>query len=220
MLKLEAQKRDTFGKKLSRERAVGRLPVIIYGRQKESLPLFVDTKAFHKIFSQAGESSIITLKIPEGEESVLINDVTYHPVTDEPIHADFYVVEKDKKIEVTVPIEFTGVPPAVKDFGGTLVKVLHELDIESLPQDLPREIVVDLNILTALDSQISIRDLELPKGVNVLNDPSGVVASIAVTEEEVEEEVAPDLSAIEVEKRGKEEKAGDEAPDPAKKDSA
>ena len=145
----------------------------------------------------------------------MIHDVAFHPVTGEPIHADFYVVEKDVVIEVAVPLEFAGVSPAVKELDGALIKVLHELKIEALPQNLPTKITVELATLTTLESQILVRDLILPPKIKVLNEPEEVVAAVTVVKEEPVEETAPvDLSAIEVEKRGKEEKADEESTSP------
>ena len=213
MLKLAATKREKFGKQLKSARAAGELPVVMYGRKLKPAPLFVKMLEFKKIFEQAGESSVITVTGAAGDENVIIHEVAFNPVTSEPIHADFFVVEKDVALEVAVPIEFTGVSPAVKELGGLLIKVLHELKIEALPQDLPPKIIVDLALLAVLESQILVRDLVLPKAVKVLNDLEEVIASIAAAAEETVEETEPaDLSAIEVEKRGKEEKVeGEEA---------
>jgi len=207
MLKLAATKREKFGKQLKTARRAGELPVVMYGRKAKPVSLFVKMLEFKKVFEQAGESSVITVAGAGGDENVLIHEVAFNPVTSEPIHADFYVVEKNVALEVAVALEFAGVSPAVKELGGLLVKVLHELKIEALPQDLPPKISVDLASLATLESQILVKDLILPKGVKVLNDLEEVVASITVVAEEpVEEAASVDLSAIEVEKRGKEEK--------------
>ncbi len=215
MLKLAAVKRDKFGKQLKSARTAGQLPTVMYGRKAETTPLFVKTLEFKKIFDAAGESSVIALAGLSGENNVLIHDVAFHPVTGEPIHADFYVVEKDVAIEVAVPLEFVDVSPAVKELGGALIKVLHELKIEALPQNLPTKITVKLATLTTLESQILVRDLILPPKVKVLNEPEEVVAAVTVVKEEPVEETAPvDLSAIEVEKRGKEEKTDEELAGP------
>ncbi len=205
MFKLMVEKREVFGKQLPSARRAGKLPVVMYGRKNKPVSLFVQIQAFKKIFAAAGESSMITLQTPEGDVTVLVHDVAFHPVTSEPIHADFYVVEKDVLLKIKVPVEFTGMSPAVKELGGVLVKVLHELEVEALPADLPRGIAVDLAPLTTLESQIIVVDLVLPRGVKVVNRPDEVVAAVTVAEEEPAAEAAPvDLSAIEVEKRGKE----------------
>jgi large subunit ribosomal protein L25 len=111
-------------------------------------------------------------------------------------------------VEVAVPLEFVGESPAVKA-GANLVKVLHELAIEADPVNLPHELTVDVSILTELGQQIHAGDLKLPAGVTLTVAPEEVVALIQEVEEEAPEEAVPaDLSAIEVEGKGKE--AGEE----------
>lgn len=216
MLKLAAEKREIFGKQLKAARAAGRLPAVIYGRKEKPRPLFVQVGDFKKVFAGAGESAIVNLETASGSNNVLIHDVARHPVTGDPIHVDFYVVEKDVVLETAVPIEFTGTAPAVKELGGTLIKVLHELRIEALPDDLPPALTVDLAPLSTLESQILVRDLILPSRIKVLHRSEEVIAAVTLAEEEpAEESTPPDLSAIEVEKRGKEEKDAAEAPPPA-----
>ncbi len=206
MLKLEAQKREIFGKKLKSSRNEGLLPVVVYGRKEEATPFFVESKEFEKVFKAAGESTVVDLVTPEGEKSVLVYAVDYHPVSGLPIHADFYAVEKDKKVEVDVELVFVGESPAVKGLNGILVKVMHALTIEAKPADLPHDIEVDISSLVDFDSQITVADLNLPQGVTSLVPAEEVVVLVSEpTEEEEEEEEAPDLSNIQVEKKGKKE---------------
>ena len=208
MLKMTAEPRAIFGKKLKKERLSGRLPIVAYGRKEKPVPLFVESKAFGKILAEAGETSVIDLEIKGGEShEVLIHDVALDPVTHAPIHADVYVVEKGKTVEVAIPLSFTGVPPAVKNLGGTLVKVLHEVTIEALPRDLPHELLVPVEKLEEIHSHILVSDIMLPKGVILVTPGEEIVASISGPRgEEVEETTATiDLSAIEVEKKGKKE---------------
>ncbi|MEA1929773.1 MAG: 50S ribosomal protein L25 [Patescibacteria group bacterium] len=208
MLKLAIERREVFGKKLKSAREAGKLPVIVYGTKTESTPYFVSAKEFGKVFAKAGESTVISL-VPAGEgasKEVLVQDVALGPVSDKPVHVDFYVIDKAKAIEVEVPLHFEGVAPAVKDHGGTLVRVLHNLSIEALPLEIPHNIVVDVTTLTDLDSQILVKDLKLPAGVKeLLNDPEEVVASISVAKEEEDEAPQADLADIEVGKKGKRE---------------
>lgn len=193
-------------------RGGGHLPAIFYGPKEKSTPISVKAIDFKKVWKDAGESSIITLKGPKGEEhEALIYDVDLHPVSDIPRHADFYVVEKGKKLKVEVSLEFTGTSPAVKDLGGTLVKVLHSVEIEALPKDLPREIIVDIAPLATLESQILAGQLPLPTGVVLITGPEEVVAAITVAKEEVEEPTKS-ISDIEVVgAKGKEEVEGEGA---------
>jgi large subunit ribosomal protein L25 len=210
MFKLSAKTRDISGKKVSGLRDGGEMPAVIYGGKDDTKNILVNTIEFKKVFKGAGESSIVTLDLDGKKTDTLVHEVQFNPVTDEPVHADFYIVSQDKEIEVDVPLVFEGVPPAVKGLGGSLIKVLHELPISALPKNLPHDIKVDVSVLVAMDSQILVSDLKLPAGVTATVEGDEVVASITEAGEEVVEEAAPvDLSAIEVEKKGKTE---EEAP--------
>ncbi len=190
----------------------GFIPAVFYGPKEPSTPIAVSQVEFTKVWKKAGESSIITLKVGGEEHDVLIHDLDFHPLTDAVRHVDFYVIEKGKKLTVDVPISFTGTAPAVKDLGGILVKVAHEIKIKAMPKDLPREISVDITALSELTSVIKAGDLKLPQGVEPAHNSEDIIASVAVAKEEVEEApTAIDMSAIEVEKKGKEEPAPGEA---------
>lgn len=221
MLSLDIKKRDM---KVGADtiRNSGSIPAVFYGPKETSTPIIVDSIAFKKAWKKAGSSSVIILKDEKGNEhESLIHDVDVHPLTDEPRHADFYVIEKGKKVRVAIPIVFEGVSPAVKDLGGILVKVRRDLDIEAAPRDLPHNVVVDISKLALLTDVITAKDISLPNGVEVKIGADEVIASIAVAKEEVEEApTAIDVSAIEVEAKGKEAKEGEApaaAPAPEKK---
>lgn len=209
MLTLHVEQRDTK-QKPETMRKEGKLPAVFYGRKEKSTPITVDQHDFEKVFREAGEFTIIVLEGVGEEKEALIHEVDVHPVSGVPQHADFYVIEKGKKLNVDVPIEFVGTPPAVEDLGGVLVKVIHELEIEALPKDLPHEIMVDVSGLSDFESQITIDDLTLPEGVTAILDDEEVVAMISEPkeEEEEEEETEIDMDAIAVE--GKEGKEGED----------
>ncbi|MEK7091630.1 MAG: 50S ribosomal protein L25 [Patescibacteria group bacterium] len=206
MLTLQAQRRETFGKDLVAGRAEGRLPAVIYGGKNPAEALWLDVKDFNKVLSSAGESTLVTVKIGDDKKDVLIHEVVKHPVSGKTIHVDLFAVDTKKPIRVSIPLVFEGVAPAIKDFGGALIKVLHELEVEALPKDLPHDFIVDISGLVALDSQIHVSDLKLPTGVTMIAEADEVIASITEAGEEVKEEETPiDISAIEVEKKGKSE---------------
>jgi len=192
-------------------RESGVIPAVFYGAGKETTPITVSQRDFEKVWKQAGESSPVTLKTESGEVSTLIHEVQVHPVTGMALHADFLVVDMNKEVEVKIPLEFVGESGAVKGGLGTLVKVLHELEVMALPADLPHSIEVDISPLVTLENQIHVSDIKTPKGVKIMTGADEVVALVQAQKEEVEE--APvDLSAIEVEKKGKKEEEGAEAP--------
>ncbi len=206
---LEAKTRNK-NENLNQIRKGGFIPAVFYGRKQESTDISIKTTDFNKVFAQAGESTVVTLKGDFGTHDAMIHEVDRDPITGVTRHADFYVIEKDKKIKVHVPVEFEGVSPAVKELGGILVKVLHEIEIEALPGNLPHAIHVDISSLVDFDSNISAGDLKLPTGVTLVTKEEEIVASIAKAKEEEENTAPIDISAIEVEKKGKDAKEGAE----------
>lgn len=209
MFTLTATKRDTAST-LSAVRRSGSLPAVVYGPKQNATAIVLPLKSFEKALKDAGESSIIELSGVEKEPlQVLIHEVDLDPVTSVPRHADFYAIEKGAKVEVTVPLVFTGEAPAAKE-GANIVKVLHEVDIEAEAAALPHELAVDISALAAVGDQIRARDIMLPAGVRLVTDLEEVIAlAQEVKEEVVEAPAAVDLSAIEVEKKGKEEVEGE-----------
>lgn len=187
----------------------GRMPAVYYGKKQASTPVSVSVVEFLKVLKKAGESTVVTLKTKEGVLDSLIYDVDRDPITGAPRHADFYVFEKGQKIKVKIPLEFTGVSPAVKELGAVLVKVLREVEIEATPKDLPHILHVDISKLTTFESQVLAKDISLPEGVTLVAKPDEVIASVYEPKEEVVETAPVDLSAIEVEKKGKEAKEGE-----------
>jgi large subunit ribosomal protein L25 len=208
MLTLNAQLRDS---KVSSDklRSEGRIPAVFYGPKEKNTSISVSTTDFIKVFKKAGESSVIILNDGKTEHEVLIQDIDVHPVTGAPRHADFYVIEKGKKVKVNVPLVFEGVSPAVKDKGAILVKVARDLEIEAAPKDLPHELKVDISTLVEFSSTISAKDIKLPSGVSLVSGADEIIASVAEAKEEVDEVKPIDMSAIEVEKKGKIEKEGE-----------
>lgn len=210
MLILKGELREAKTK-LTQIRAEGFIPAVYYGHKEKSTPCVFLLKEFTKVWKEAGESSVITLEMPKGKVNALIHEVVLDPVLNVPTHVDFYVIEKGQEVKVHIPVEFEGVSIAVKELGGTLVKVLHEIEVKALPENLPHGVTADISSLTTLESQILASDIKLPKSVTLVTDADEVVASIAVAKEEVEVPVM-DISQIEVEKKGKkEEEEGEES---------
>ncbi|TSC69991.1 MAG: large subunit ribosomal protein L25 [Parcubacteria group bacterium Gr01-1014_46] len=187
----------------------GKIPAVFYGKKTESTPISLSRNDFVSAWHKVGESGVVTIKTTKGTVDTLIKDIDIDPVSDIVRHVDFYVFEKGKKIELDVPLDFVGVAPVVKDLGGSLVKALHEIKISADPQSIPHDIKVDISLLVDFDSKILAGDLVMPAGVTLIELPTEVVAAGARPKEEEVEEVAPvDLSAIEVEKKGKKEEEG------------
>ena len=209
VIELLATEREVKKESPTALRKKGRIPAIYYGRKRKASSISVPIVDFVKVWKKAGESQVVSLKVGKEILDCLIYDVDKDPVSEMPRHADFYVFEKGQKIKVKIPLEFVGVSAAVKDLGAVLVKVLREVEIEAAPKDLPHILNVDISKLANFDSQIIAKDIILPVGVALIANSDEVVASVYEPKEEVVETAPVDLSAIEVEKKGKEAKEGE-----------
>jgi large subunit ribosomal protein L25 len=214
---LAVKNREKFGKAVKSLRRQGMIPAELYGRGLKNLHLSVPTKDFLKVFKEAGTNTIVNLlldkdlparlaKAPaeraDGQERrpALVYEVKKDYLTDEIIHVDFYQVRMDERIKAKVPIEFEGEAPAVKDKGGILNKAMSEIEVESLPADLPRRLLVNLSLLDDLNKSVYVREIKVPQAVKVLVDPETVVVTVTppvVEEEKVEAPV--DIGAVKVE---------------------
>jgi large subunit ribosomal protein L25 len=211
MITLTATPRTITGKSSAKLSKEGQMPAVVYGPKQEALSIALPLLEFKRILRDEGESTVIDLQGLGKPMQVLIHEVDRDPVTSVPRHADFYAIEKGAKVEVAVPLSFVGESAAVKA-GGNLVKVMHELEIESEAADLPHEIEVDISTLENIGDQIHVSDIKLPKGVVAQVEGDEVVALIQEVEVEAEETSAgPDMDAIEVEKKGKGDEAEEEA---------
>lgn len=211
MFTLNAKARNT-GEKIGELRKGGMIPAVFYGAGKPNTSISVPLAEFTKVWKEAGESSAITLENGKEKIDVLIHEIQYDPVRNMPTHVDFLAIDMNKEITVSVALEFSGEPEPVRTGLGILVKVLHEVEVTALPKNLPHTIPVDVSALATLDAQIHVKDLAVPAGVTIETGEDEVVALISEAKEEVEEEAAPvDLSAIEVEQKGKKDEEGEGA---------
>lgn len=203
MLTLEVTKRGE--ERAPALRRAGSIPAVVYGAHHASTPITIAASAFEKVLREAGEATIVSLAGLGAPLPTLIHEVDRDPLTNRPRHVDFYAVTKGEKVEVAIPLVFVGESPAV-EAGANLVKVLHEIEVEADPMNLPHDIEVDLSALKAINDRICARDLVLPASVALVGELDEVVALVQEVVEEKEEVVVPaDISSIEVEKKGKEE---------------
>jgi large subunit ribosomal protein L25 len=179
------------------------MPAVVYGPKQEPLAVSILLSEMEAVLRHGGESSLIELQGMGAPIAAQIRDLDLDPVTSVPRHADFYAVEKGAKITLTVPLTFVGDAMAAK-MGANIVKVLHEVEIEAAADKLPSEIEVDISPLQVLDDQIRVSDLVAPNGVAFVTDADEVVViAQAPADEESNESPVLDMSAIEVEKKGK-----------------
>lgn len=182
MLKLDVKARDEKESPDSLRKR-GSIPAVFYGPKEGTTPIAIDLLAFEKIWREAGETTIVNLAGVGEEKQTLIHDVQFHPVTDKPLHADFYVLEKGKKITIKVPLEFEGVSPAEKA-GHIVVKAMHEIEIEVAPAELPHHLPVDLSALQNVGDHIVASQIKLPPSAELKTGADEIIVSITEFKEE------------------------------------
>lgn len=178
-------------------RARGLTPVVFYGPKEASQAGAVPTAKLESIWKDAGETTLVHLEGFGTTKETLIHDVQIHPVTGRIVHADFYVLEKGKKVEVPVQLHFVGESPAEKA-GFILVKALYEIEIEVAAAELPHHLDVDISKLINLGDHITVADIVLPKSATLNTDSEETVVSVTEFKEVKEEEQLPtaeDLAA-------------------------
>lgn len=197
ILELKSKKRDVLGKKVKALRKQGQIPAVvypvrnsvsngIYGDENSALPITLDAKEFNNIFKSAGETTLIKLSVDGGIKNVLVHDISRDPITGKVNHVDFYEVKMDEKIIAKVPLIFSGDSLAINDLSGVLVKAMQELEVRALPANLPHEITVDISRLKTFDDNICVKDIKIPKEVEVLENLETSVAAVVPPRSETE----------------------------------
>ena len=218
---LEAKTRTEKGRKNYLLRAAGAVPAVVYGSGTHPLNVSVDRNQFVKTYQEAGESSIVELKIDGATPlHVLIQDYQIDPLRTEFTHIDFRSIDMSKEIETEVELEFVGESAAVKALGGTFIPALESVEIRALPAKLVRSIKVDISVLATFEDSIRVLNIVAPEGVTILTDADVSVAAVEPprSEEEMkalDEAVEMDVTAVEVAKEKKEEEGEEEGATPA-----
>jgi large subunit ribosomal protein L25 len=209
---LKAQLREKLGSAESRRiRENDLIPAVLYGRKDKPLHLVISLLDLKKVIS-GGENLIINLKVKDGTETVMIKDVQYNPVDDKIDHVDLYRVSMQDKVKVGVPIEIIGVAKGVREKGGVLEQIMREIQIESLPANIPDKIEIDVTSLDIGDT-ISAGQLKITEKVTLLTSPEslvvGVMASTKLEEKKPAEEeaAAAEPELIKKEKKDEDEEA-------------
>lgn len=185
MIELEVRSRDAKESSAAlRERGV--VPAVFYGPKEAATPIAIEARLLERVWKEAGETTIVKLGGLGEPKDTLIHDVQFHPVTGRVLHADFYVLEKGKKVKIDVPLEWEGVAPAEKA-GHIVVKALHEIEIEVAPAELPHHLAVDLSTLANVGDRIVVGDIKLPESATLITPADEIVASVTEFKEEAVE---------------------------------
>ena len=190
---LSAQKRGGAGKGVARKlRAAGRVPAVLYGRDLEPLHLSLEMREAEQLFHSISVDNTIVELAVEGEKEVyqtLIREIQVHPLRLSLTHADFLRIQEGVTVDVNVPLRLVGTPEGVKNSGGVLEQIIHDLALRCIPSKIPGSIDVDVAHLD-INESLHIYDIEFEEGVEVMVEQKRTVCSVAIPKviEEPEEE--------------------------------
>ncbi len=184
---LQAREREGRGKNAARRlRASGMIPAILYG-DGSSTPLAVSDKVVDYTLHHLGDNALYDIDLGSGASTARIVDVQRDPVSGRLIHVDFAPVNMRERIEVTVPLHVVGESPGAEE-GGVLQQVAYEVQVESLPGDIPQELTLDVSNL-GMNENLALGDVTLPEGVTLVSDPEEVAATVTAPTEITDEDL-------------------------------
>ena len=199
---LEATRREVVGKKVKILRREGKLPAVVYGFGLETTPILLDAREASRILDSVGSSTLVYVSIDGTEHAALVRERQHEVIYRTLLHVDFQAVSLKETVRASVTLIFgDDEAPAVREFGAILIQSQESVEIECLPQDLPERITIDLKMLNEVGDTILVKDLDVPEGVTILDDPDAtvVVATYAETVpeeeelDEVEEGIEPEV---------------------------
>jgi large subunit ribosomal protein L25 len=206
---LKASHRTVLGKQVKAIRREGKLPAVIYGHNFDPIVIELDLRDTSRNLMGLAPSTLVTVDVEGTQHRTLVREKQRNKLTGTLLHVDFLAVSMTEVLRSQVYLELVGVSPAIKDLDGVLVTGMDEVEVECLPQNLPERILVDISGLKEIGDGIYVRDLAVPEGVQILEEPDTmlvlVTAQAVEEEEEVPEEVEELAEEPEVLERGKKE---------------
>jgi large subunit ribosomal protein L25 len=207
---LKAEVRSESGKQAAKRlRSAGQLPAVVYGAKADPISCSVDVKALETLLHKHGRNAIINLDTGDQTQSTIVKELQQGYLRGDMIHVDFHRIDLTQKIIVDVMVDSDGIPTGVRNDGGILEQMLHHIELECLPTDIPDRIVIDVAALEVGDN-LHVSDITLENPENtIVTDGERTVFSVAAPsvqrteEEEAEEAEAEAMQEPEVIERGK-----------------
>lgn len=194
---IKAAKRSVTGKQVRALRRAGELPAIIYGFNMDPISISLNAHDASLVLNRITASSLVMIDLEGKQYPTLVRERQRNPIKNVFVHIDFQAVSMTEKTRANVSVQLTGNSLAVKDFNAVLVTGFSELEVEALPQDLPERIVVDISSLLKIGDGIYVRDIVLSDKVKILEDGNEMLVLATAPKAEVEEEVTPEIAAVE-----------------------
>lgn len=186
MSTISARKREDFRKSAKTQlRHHGKIPAVVYGKDKQTTHIYCDLLEFTKTIRQVGRNGIIQLQVEsEKPESVMLHEFQMNPLNGEFIHADFLIVNMTSQVEVEVIVNLVGEAKGVKE-GGTLQQPLFKVNVRCLPADIPDSINIDISNYDIGDT-ITVGDIQSTGNYEIIDDVNMVIGSILPPKAEAE----------------------------------
>jgi large subunit ribosomal protein L25 len=195
---LTARPRTTAGKGAARKlRGANQIPGVVYGHHRQPQPLTIDARELEKLLGHISRSTVVELRIDGRVSKTLIREIQRHPYKPQILHVDFQELVAGEKVTVSIPILLSGIPEGVRALGGTLDQVTRELSVKVDPASIPDRFEADVTAL-GLNDSLHVRDIAVPAGVEVMDDPDATVCVVApprVAEEAAAPAEAPEAAA-------------------------
>ena len=202
-MKIAFLKREVTGKKVAGLRTQGQTPVICYGNKEEPQSYAVATKTLKTVLTS--DEMLFETDGDVSGKQVMVQDVAYHPITEEPLHADFLFVDTTQEVTHEVPVHVEGEAPAEKAYGGQVLVTLDKIEVRALPQHIPSQVIADVSDLQEIGSRLTASAIPLPENVTLVTNADEIIVSIVEESQEEEQEPETDedyLSKIEVTGKG------------------
>ncbi len=207
-IELRAEIRAAVGSGVNALRRSGKVPAIVYGRNVANIPIQLDAREVTNTLRKAGRNTLITLHIAgkDAPQMVLTREVQRDPIRRTIQHIDFYAVSLTEKITASIRVVLEGEPEDVKSGVGVLLQERDTLEIECLPSDLIEAVTIDVSKMK-VDDVVRVKDVIVPPGITLLDDPEDEVVRVTRFVEAKEEEAAAEPAEVEVIEKGKKEEA-------------
>jgi large subunit ribosomal protein L25 len=201
---LEAVARESRGKNEARRlRVAGQIPAVVYGGGQESQAVAVSPKELSRLLhSDSGLNTLIDLQLAGATTKVIVKAYLLQPVTQQLLHADFYRVDLKKKVQVKVAVRLRGEPRGVKVQGGVLDFVQREIDVETLPAEIPEHIDIDVSGMMIGDS-VHVRDVAQDQKWTALSPADMLLVHVVAARVSTDEAAPAAVAEPEVAKKGK-----------------
>lgn len=175
---IKAEPRALLGKKAKKLLRQGQVPGVVFRSNGEAMPVQFDERALGRVLHHAGKTQLIEVELNGERVNTLLRDVDREPITARIRHVSLWAMAMDALIETEVPIVLEGESLALKS-GGVLIHAVEKLRVRCLPNQIPAAFHVDLSALENFGDTIHLRAIQLPEGVEVLDDPDLAIASVA-----------------------------------------